>query len=121
MENMEFLEKNILKYKEKIEKYKFMIKPTLILTVIYCIGIISILRANVNYVYDMKRVNRGISEWKNYSRYISTFLSKFIHADEYLTDVSPLPQLIAIFILAITGVMLIYIISEKKKIWLCFN
>lgn len=36
--------------KEKILNYKFVIKPTLILTIIYIIAISAILRANYNYV-----------------------------------------------------------------------
>lgn len=116
---MEFLEKKILKYRQKITRYKFIIRPTLFLTIIYFIGIIAILRANVNYIDDMGRVDTGYGGWRNFSRYISTFLSRFIHADKYLTDVSPLPQLIAILILAVSGVILLYVISEKKQfsIW----
>lgn len=105
--------------KEKILNYKFVIKPTLILTIIYIIAISAILRANYNYVDDMGRVHNGNKGWDDFSRYTSNFLSTFIHADNYLTDVSPLPQIIACIILALSGVILLHIITNKKEfsIW----
>lgn len=43
-------------------------------------------------------------------------MSTLIHGDNYLTDISPLPQIIAIIILAISSIMLIYIITNNEKI-----
>lgn len=103
-----------LKIKETTNEYKELRKPFLILALIYGLGISAILRANINYVDDMGRVNLGYKGWENFGRYISGFLSNFIHADTYLTDVSPLPQLIAVLFLAVAGIIVLYVITGKK-------
>lgn len=89
-----------------------MRKPFVILFLIYCAGISAIIRADFNYGDDMGRVLSGYKGWGNFGRYMSNFLSGFIHADNYLTDISPLPQLIALLFLALGGVMLLYIAAE---------
>ena len=102
----------INKAKEKISTYK---KPFLILTIIFLIGIYPIIRANYNYIDDIGRVAHGYKGWENFSRYISCFLSNFIHADSYLTDISPLPQIIAIILLSISGLIILHALSKKKQ------
>lgn len=62
----------------------------------------------------MGRVAFGYKQWSPFSRYTSEFLSEFIHADSYLTDISPFPQLFAVFILSVASVIVLYIISEKE-------
>ena len=93
------------------EKWFLYRKPFLILIGMYTVGISAILRANFNYIDDMGRAAKGYRSWDDYSRYLSNILSSFIHADSYVTDVSPLPQIIAVMILAITGMIILYIIS----------
>lgn len=83
-------------------------KPFLILTLIYLVGISAILRANFYYVDDLKRALNGRAGWSTFSRYLSDFFSQFVHADTYLTDVSPLPQLLAVGILAVSALILLY-------------
>lgn len=101
------------------EKIHFIKKPFLFLTLIYSVGIMSILRANFNYIDDTGRILKGYKTWENFSRYLTNFFSTFIHGDNYLTDVSPLPQILCVLLLSITGVFLIYLISGKKdfSIW----
>jgi hypothetical protein len=81
---------------------------------IYVLGISSIIRANFLYVDDMGRTVEGYKGWINWSRYVSQFLSMVIHADTNLTDISPLPQLIAALFMAISSVLLVYILCGKK-------
>lgn len=83
----------------------------------YAVGIIAILRANFNYIDDMGRAAVGTRGWTNFSRFLTEALSVFIHMDNYLTDISPLPQLIAVFILAVSGILLLYVIQERT----CFS
>lgn len=99
-----------------LEKWTFMCRPFAVLVVIYLIGISAILRANFNYIDDMGRVAEGYKQWNDFSRYISYYLSSFIHGDQYLTDVSPLPQLIAVIFLALSGIIVLDVISEQKVI-----
>ena len=101
--------------KNKAEKYHYMDKAFIYIFLLYLIGISSLIRANFNYIDDLGRVFSGYKGWENFSRYTSVFLSEIIHADEYLTDVSPLPQIIAIFFLSIASVLVIHILKDDKK------
>jgi len=89
-------------------------KPVLLLSGIYFLGIITIIRANYTYLDDIGRSIEGLRGWYNWSRYISEFLSIFIHADANLTDISPLPQLLAVLILSVSSVFLVYVVGNKK-------
>ncbi len=112
---------NSLKIKELTQKIWYKTKKSFgILMFVYIIGLSSLLRANFNYIDDMERVAKGSKGWDNYSRYLSNFLSSFIHADTYLSDVSPLPQIIAIMLLTIAGIISYYVISEQTKFTLEF-
>lgn len=101
--------------KSKIEEMKFIYKPVLVMVCVYLVGSYAILRANFNYIDDMGRVLEGYKSWDYFSRYLSNFLSNFIHADSYLTDISPLPQLLAIVILSLSGILFLYVITGKSK------
>ena len=81
---------------------------------LYTFAIISIIRADLLYIDDLGRTIDGYRGWNNFSRYISDFLAVFIHADTHITDISPLPQIIAVLFIAIASVLLVYIISEGK-------
>lgn len=97
-------------------KSKHYMNVFAILTAINGVGISAILLANYNYVDDMERVACGIKTWGLFSRYVDDFLSGIIHADNYLTDISPLPQLIAILVMALAGTILLYEVSDEEKI-----
>ena len=103
-------------FEREIIKYKFLAKPFIILAFIYCLGIVSIIRANFNYIDDLGRVSDGYRGWMNWSRYISEGLSVLIHTDSRLMDISPLPQILACLILAFASVILIYVFTEKEQI-----
>ena len=57
----------------------------------------------------------GYKEWSNFSRYTSYYLSSFIHTSDYLTDISPLTQIIAIVFLAISGIIILHLFKRGKK------
>lgn len=101
--------------KNNSDRYKFIIKPFWIITIIYIIAISTIIRADFNYVDDLGRVAEGYRGWSNFSRYLSSLFSIFIHTGFYLTDISPIPQLLAVCILAISSVMVLYVYKNEKK------
>ena len=90
-----------------------------ILTILYGFGISAIIRANFNYIDDMARCVNGERGWDNFSRFISEGLSVLIYTDRYITDISPLMQVMAIAVLALAGIILIYILYERTAftIW----
>ena len=90
-------------------------KPILIMTGIYLLGLISLIRANFLYKDDIPRsAGGGAGGWYDWSRYVSEVLHVFIHGDINITDISPLPQLLAIPILALCSVLLVYTLNNKK-------
>jgi len=94
--------------------FRSLLKPVVWMFIIYSLGILTIIRANFTYRDDLFRAINGSRGWHNWSRYVSEFLSIFVHADPILTDISPLPQLLAALILAISSVLLVYVLCDKK-------
>ena len=94
--------------------FRSFIKPVILLSVVYLLGILTIIRANFLYIDDIGRTAAGFRVWYDDSRYISEFGSIFIHADTHLTDISPLPLLLAILILSLSSVLLVYVICNRK-------
>jgi len=94
--------------------WKLFLRPVLVMFAIYLVGISAILLANVHYADDVARTNYGYAGWSAFSRYISTFLSHGVHADGYLTNIAPLPQILASLVLAATSVILICLVSGRE-------
>lgn len=89
-------------------------KPVLVMFLIYLLGILAILLANVHYADDVARTNYGYAGWSAFSRYSSTVLSHGVHADNYLTNIAPLSQILAAGILAVTSVAMVGLICGKE-------
>lgn len=101
--------------KEKCwDKYRVFVKPFLILALIYLVGISAILLASVHYADDAARTNYGYAGWSAFSRYTSTMLSYVVHTDGYLTNIAPLPQLLAVLILTVSSLILICLVSGRE-------
>jgi len=109
-------QKLILKLNSAKENYSYLIKPFFILLFIYILAIYPIIRANFNYIDDLERVNVGNRSWAGFSRFISEYLSIFIHSSNYLTDISPLTQIIAAVFLALSSVIVLHLFNKNKKI-----
>lgn len=98
-----------------VEKYQIFSKPTLFLIILYCVALIPLFWSNINFLDDSFRALYGGRGWANlHSRWISEYLSILIHADTVLRDISPLPQLIAVFIMSLASVMLCWIVFDRK-------
>jgi hypothetical protein len=91
------------------------LKPFLLMSGIYLAGLTSIIRADFSYIDDIARAVEGYHGWNSWSRHLSDILSTFINADPHLTDISPLPQIIAALLLACSSVLLVYIIGDRKN------
>ena len=97
------------------QENRFLVKPFLILCLIYLVGISAILIASVHYADDIARTNYGYAGWNGFSRYASTLLAYGLHADGYLTNIAPLPQILAAVILALASLILICLVAGKDK------
>jgi len=94
--------------------FRSLLKPALIMLGVYLLGTLTIIRSDYLYNDDVGRAIAGYRGWYNWSRYISEFASIFIHADTNLTDISPLPQLLSVLMLAISSVLLVYVTGNRK-------
>ena len=93
---------------------RFLWKPVLAMFLIYLVGMSAIVLSGVHYADDVARTNYGYAGWSAFSRYSSTVLSHGIHADNYLTNIAPLPQILAALILAVASVVLVCLVSGKE-------
>ncbi|MCR5137833.1 MAG: glucosyltransferase domain-containing protein [Oscillospiraceae bacterium] len=102
-----------------VKEKKYLLRPAIILSIIYIIAISAIIRADVLYLDDVWRAMEGTKGWDFFSRYLSNFLSVFIHAENYLTDVSPMPQILAALIMGITSALALSILTgrEEFSVW----
>jgi len=102
--------------KECISQIDFtiFIKPIIIMSGIYLLGILTIMRADFLYMDDLSYAVTGHREWYNWSRYVIVFLSCIVQPEIRLTDISPLPQLLAAIVLSISSVLLVYVIGGRK-------
>lgn len=91
-----------------VKAYKIQFVSLLIVNVI---SFISIIRANYYYTDDLGRAVYGYELTGDFSRYIANILSELLHGNSWLADISPLPQLIALIIISLAGIVLLYIIS----------
>jgi len=86
----------------------------LILTAVYLLGILTIIRANFSYNDDLDRALKGYRGWSVWGRYIADFLSTILHMNLRLTDISPLPQIFAVLILAASTLAFLKILSQDN-------
>lgn len=104
-----------MKNTSMIAKMRKFLRPVCILMTIYTVGILAILRANFYYIDDIGRAFWGYRGFHYFSRYIAEFGSIFLHGDAQLTDISPLPQLLAVGIMAISGTIVMHVITGKDS------
>lgn len=88
-------------------------KALLILFAVYVLGISAILRANFYYMDDSPRAALGYKQWDYFSRYLSTALATLVHGGDYLADAAPLPQILAMLMMAVSGILMAYIVYDR--------
>lgn len=90
-------------------------KAIWLLFAVYVVGISAILRADYLYRDDFGRAAFGYKHWEYFSRYLSTALATLVHGGDYLVDAAPMPQLLAMLIMAVSGVLMLYSIYERTE------
>lgn len=102
--------------KKTYNDFSYLKKPFIIFCLIYGISFLAIFRANFYYIDDLGRAYSGYQDWGYFSRHVSNFLSSIFHTSSYLTDISPLTQIIAILFLALASCIVIDLFSNNKKV-----
>ena len=93
---------------------RFLLKPFLTFLLIYLVAFSAMLIANVHYADDVARTVSGYPGWSAFSRYIDTVASYGLFADTYLTNIAPLPQLIAILLSAVSSLVVVCVVSGRE-------
>ncbi|MDR3243910.1 MAG: glucosyltransferase domain-containing protein [Elusimicrobiota bacterium] len=95
--------------------WEFLKKPILLMFGIYLLGITSIMRADFLYIDESEiavKDKRGFGQL--FSRHIQWLVQEFSQINTDMVNVSPLFQIIGVFLLAVSSVLLIYIIFDKR-------
>lgn len=90
------------------------LKYFLAFTIIYLIALVPLFRANYNYIDDTGRGHSGYSDF-GFSRTTSDQLSSIINDGDYLTDLSPFTQILAIILIAFASTLAIKFITGSIK------
>lgn len=121
MEKMKNKSKKLKRSLIKIwRENRFLVKPCLVMCLVYLLGVSAIILAGVHYADDVARTTYGYGGWAGFSRYISTVASHGLHGDWYLTNIAPWPQLLAIMILSFASILFICIVMGRdifRKKW----
>lgn len=89
-------------------------KTFLFLLILHIIGISALVRANVPYIDDVRRVYNHTRNF-GFGRELSNFLAIFIHTDKSVRDITPLTQLLAVCFLSAAGCIVIHLLLKKRK------
>lgn len=106
---------NLKEYINRVwRENRFLLKPMLVMFLIYLVGALALILAGVHFADDIARTNYGYAGWNGFSRYLSTVLAYGAQMDGYLFNIAPLPQILAIFILSAASVLLISVIAGRE-------
>lgn len=106
--------KNRVKFSKILAKARPFVKPFIIVLVIYAVAISSIVRANYNYMDDAGRAIDGYAWTSDFNRVSSSLFGFALNVNLKLSDISPLPQIMAIILLSASSVILTYVFCNKK-------
>lgn len=86
---------------------------------LYFLALFKLFIVNIYYIDDLGRAMNGYIGHKFANRWGSEYLSNLIHMDyvNFITDISPLTQLIAIVFLSIASMALVKIVNKKITYW----
>jgi len=93
---------------------KPFVKPFFIVFTIYFVAMLSILRSGFSFGDDMGRAITGLGWTRDFNRYSQSWLMYILNVDFTLTDISPLPQIVAMAFLAVTSVIVTYLFCGNK-------
>ncbi len=93
---------------------KLQTKYYFVILGIYLLAYSALLRANEPYVDDYGRTFQGYHGWTDYSRWTTEILATLVHANWRLSDISPLPQIMACVLAAAASTIMMRVFVEEK-------
>ncbi len=99
-------------------EYGRLLKPFVVLSLLHMLALTALIRANFNYIDDLGRVAEGYRGWDDFGRHISNWLSVLVHGGMEITDISPLPQLLAAVLAALAGCVVLHRFADGRiSLW----
>lgn len=96
-------------------RYRFLSKPFLIMSTLYCSSILTILRANYIYKDDMQRVSSGVTLYHRENRFLAEFFLSGLEGSTFYADLSPLTQILEMCLMAAAVVIVYFVLTGKKE------
>lgn len=92
-------------------------KSILMLLAVYTFGMITVIRADIFYggADDLYRSISGARAWRNFYRYVSHFLSIFVHTSPRIFDIAPLTQFLALIVMALAALVTIRVFLPRSS------
>lgn len=86
------------------------------LSVFACLALVfyKIIAADVQFADDVGHSFSGSRGWIGNSRYVSEFFSPILHTTVRLTDIAPLPQIVAILVLSFAVVLATWLCTDRN-------
>ncbi len=78
-----------------------------LLFILQLLALLPLFASDVAFKDDIGRVYRGYRHWSHASRYLSDFLAVALHTNTSISDISPLPQLLALLLMTLAGMILV--------------
>ena len=94
---------------------KVEIKAFLLIFGFDLIGVITLLLNHYMISDDMRRAIYGSTWNSDFGRYSSSLLAQLLHQNVKLFDMSPIPQVVAMAIMAVSSMMLVYLFVGRIK------
>ena len=94
--------------------FKEKMKSIVIMMILFMLEISAIIRANFLFNDDLARNIEGYAGNAFDSRYLADWISKLTNGNNYITDITPLTQIMACFFLAIAVVIIFSVIGKRK-------
>lgn len=90
-------------------------KAFALLSIIYVVGIFAIIQSDFLYQDDAARAFYGYKQWDYFARFLSTAMASIVHGGDYLVDIAPVPQIIAMVIMAFSGVIALSVLFQRTR------
>ena len=102
-------------YDTRLYKHlKPYIKPLIVVIIVYSVAMMSIIRANYSYMDDNGRAISGYAWNFDFNRVSSSLLGYAMNVNHSLSDISPLPQLLAILFLSLASLIITKVFCRGK-------
>jgi hypothetical protein len=96
------------------KKLQPFFKPFITMFALYSLGMLTLWLSNFSYLDDVVRAADGHTWSFDFARHSSSILMTIMNTNKALADISPIPQIVAMAVLAIASVIVVYVFCDRK-------